>query len=232
MLIGGLQKLSLIDYPGKLACVIFSRGCNFRCSYCHNPELVKPECYCQPVSEDYLWSFLRNRQFMLDGVVVSGGEPTIHLDLPEFLEQIKTLHFAVKLDTNGSYPSRLAKIIALGLVDYIAMDVKTSLDRYEELTHTRFEVGVIEQSIELIKNSGIPHEFRTTVVKSLCGDRELENIQTLVHGCQRYRVQRARIDDQVLDPELTVDRQFSTAEISALRERWEIKSASPTALQT
>lgn len=226
MQIGGLQKFSLIDYPGKLACVVFTRGCNFRCPYCHNPELVCPESYLRPIEEEYLWKFLHARRYMLDAVVVSGGEPTVHHDLPEFLEKIKAMGFLVKLDTNGSLPQYLAEVIELRLVNFIAMDVKASLARYQELTRTPFITSAIEESIELIKNSGIPHEFRTTVVKSLCSEEELKNIYALIKGCQTYRLHRARIDEHILDPDLRKSEMISEEEFSRLCQRWEIRSAS------
>ncbi|MBZ0307981.1 MAG: anaerobic ribonucleoside-triphosphate reductase activating protein [Anaerolineae bacterium] len=230
MQIGGLQKFSLIDYPGKLACVIFTRGCNFRCPYCHNPELVCPESYLRPIEAEYLWKFLHARRYMLDAVVVSGGEPTIHHDLPEFLEKIKSMGYAIKLDTNGSLPQYLAEVMELRLVDFIAMDVKASLARYQKVTRAHFTVAAIEESIQLIKNSGIPHEFRTTVVKSLCGEEELKSIHGLIKGCQTYRLQRARIDEHILDPDLVKTELFSEEEFSMLCQRWEIRSASAKAM--
>ncbi len=227
MLIGGLRKLSLIDYPGKLSAVIFTRGCNFRCPYCHNPGLVLPECYSATISPKYVYNFLRNRQYILDCVVISGGEPTIHRNLPDFLEHIRSMPYLIKLDTNGSNPEMLGDIIGRGLIDYVAMDVKAGLQRYEELTRTRFPSRKIADSIAVIKNSGIAHEFRTTVVKSLYADSDLSAIRKLVEGCRRYRLQFARTGGTILDPQLAAGSAYSMQEMFELRDRWEINTANP-----
>ncbi|MCA9402184.1 MAG: anaerobic ribonucleoside-triphosphate reductase activating protein [Candidatus Omnitrophica bacterium] len=231
MLIGGLHKLSLIDYPGKLAAVIFTRGCNFRCPYCHNPELVIPQRYAQPLSVEYVLDYLRNRRFMLDAVVVSGGEPTIHHDLPELLSRVREFPYLIKLDTNGSNPAMLERIIRQRYVDYIAMDVKTGLAGYEKLSRTRFCVGSIRRSVDLIKNSGIAHEFRTTVVKSLNTKTDMSEISQLIDGCRRYRLQPARLDATILEPALSAAEDFSPAEFAALCDRWEINTANPEITQ-
>lgn len=227
MHIGGLQKLSLIDYPGKLAAVVFTRGCNFRCGYCHNPELVIPARYVQPVSMDYVLDFLSGRRYMLDAVVVSGGEPTIHRDLPEFLARIRVMPFLVKLDTNGSNPAMLEDLIQSRTVDYIAMDVKAGPERYDAVCRTHCCADSIRKSITLIKNSGIAHEFRTTVVKSLYAETEMSQIRRLIEGCHRYRLQNARLDDAILDPKLAAGKEFSPAEFAALRDRWETNTTNP-----
>lgn len=217
MRIGGLQKFSLIDYPGKLSCVIFTQGCNFRCRYCHNPELVIPEYYCPVIPEEDVFAFLYKRRPYLDGVVVSGGEPTIHNDLVPFLKKIKRLGYLIKLDTNGSNPSVLKQLIQLNLINFVAMDVKAPLHRYQEVTDVSFPSERIKESSDIIIDSGIQHEFRTTVVKSLCSFDDLCEIRSMLQGDQNYRIQRAKLDDKVLDKSLTSEEGYSEAECCSLK---------------
>ncbi len=218
MRIGGLQKFSLIDYPGKVACIIFTQGCNFRCRYCHNPELVIPEQFCPTIPEEVVFEFLKSRRDYLQGVVVSGGEPTIHGDLLDFLDRIKQMGYLIKLDTNGSQPYRLKLLIQLKLVNYIAMDVKAPLDRYEEIINAPFDVENIKESIKLIIDSGIRHEFRTTVVKSLCSFDDLCRIRKMIHKDPYYNLQKAISDGKNLDKNLLSREQFSDREFSLLKE--------------
>jgi pyruvate formate lyase activating enzyme len=171
MRIGGFVKQSLMDYPGKIAAVIFTQGCNFRCGYCHNPQLVLPELFLSnpEFASLNILSYLKERKSWLDGVVVSGGEPTIHKDLPLFLKEIKDMGYSVKLDTNGSNPFILEQIIKENLVDYIAMDIKTVLDSntYSKLigiSNADFIIENIIASIYLIKQSNLDYEFRTTKI--------------------------------------------------------------------
>lgn len=170
MKIAGLVKQSFIDYPDKMACVVFTLGCNFRCGYCHNPTLVLPSMFEQNkmVSEPELFDYLESRKDWLEGVVVTGGEPTIHSDLPTFLEQIKMLGYSVKLDTNGTNPAMIEKLLAAKLLDFIAMDIKSNPDAqsYSKIIGKNAETLMpsIWQSIKLIQNSGINYQFRTTFV--------------------------------------------------------------------
>ena len=159
MLIGGLQKTSLLDFPDKISAIVFTAGCNFRCGYCHNPELINS---IAPVTE--VFEFLKNRVGKLEGVVITGGEPCLQKDLPEFIKQVKSLGFAVKLDTNGSYPEMLAKV--LPDLDYVAMDIKAPLEKYSAVANWNGDVENIRKSIDMIMNSGVDYEFRTTVVAS------------------------------------------------------------------
>ena len=169
MIIKGLVKLSLIDFPPRPSAVIFTAGCNFRCPFCHNPELVLNDSKVEEISRDFVLSYLKQRSGMLDGVCVTGGEPTLHEDLPEFLRQIKGLGYEVKLDTNGTNPEMLAELIRDNLVDYLAMDLKTALGaEYQSLAQGG--AGIVEtiiRSIKLLAASGKEYEFRTTVVPSL-----------------------------------------------------------------
>jgi pyruvate formate lyase activating enzyme len=190
MKIGGLQKLSLIDYPGKVCAVVFTQGCNFRCAYCHNPELVIPELFspCIPLQDVY--SFLEDRRADLDGIVVSGGEPTIQQDLLIFIEKIKSMDYAVKLDTNGSKPELLKVFIENKMVDYIAMDVKAPFDKYGFVANCNVDIAEIERSVKLITDSQIEHEFRTTFDSSLLEPKDIEKISFLLQGKGKYSVQQ------------------------------------------
>jgi len=189
MKIGGFQKVSLLDYPGEIAAVVFCQGCNFRCPYCHNPELVNPELFAGCLSEESILSFLGNRIGKLDAVTVTGGEPTIQKALPLFLKRLKALGYLVKIDTNGSMPGMLAQLIEEKWVDYIAMDIKGPLEKYGEITGVPAATGDIAESIRLILSSGLDHEFRTTVVESLLTEDDLLAVGGLIPEARLYAIQ-------------------------------------------
>jgi pyruvate formate lyase activating enzyme len=214
MIFGGIQRVSLIDYPKTVACVLFSRGCNFRCPFCHNPHLVVPSLYRKALDAVYVDSFLEKRKKNLDGVVVSGGEPTIQEDIVYYLKKLKCSGYKVKLDTNGGRPDVLDTIATLRLVDYIAMDVKAPLDRYEKLCGVPVDVGRIKDSILLIKGSGLLHEFRTTVVKPLLDLGDLAMIRTLLGNGEPYRLLPCRTEHAMIDRTLSNHPQFSEEEIA------------------
>ncbi len=188
MKIGGLTKFTLIDYPGRVAAIVFTQGCNFRCRYCHNPELVYPHLLQTSMPEEEVMSFLRRRQGTLEGVVVTGGEPTLQADLLRFLKEIKSLGYLVKLDTNGTRPEVLAEAMKQKLVDYIAMDLKAPFDKYTQITGVDFSPAVLQQSMDLIRKSGLEYEFRTTYDKEVLTDADIAQITSYVQG-QHYRVQ-------------------------------------------
>lgn len=190
MNIGGFQKFSMIDYPGKMCAIIFTQGCNFRCGYCHNPELVKPELFETPLLEEEFFNFLEERQGRLEAVSITGGEPTLQKDLVSFIRKIKDLNFLVKLDSNGTNPEILKKIIDQKLVDYLAMDIKAPLDKYEEIVQAKINLENIQKSIRLIMNSGLDYEFRTTIVKSQLSVNDLLEIGKLIQGAQGYFLQK------------------------------------------
>lgn len=192
MIIGGLVKFSLSDYPGKASAVIFTLGCNFRCRYCHNPELVLPEQYAKKISEKEIFDFLESRRGKLDAVVITGGEPTMHVDLPEFLKKIKNLGFLVKLDTNGTRPSVIKGLIDEKLIDYVAMDIKAPFEskKYREIIKVPVDINDIENSIFIIKNSGLSYEFRTTVVKELTTFDDIREIAEQIKGADKYFLQK------------------------------------------
>lgn len=189
MKIGGLQKVSLSDYPGQVSAVLFTQGCNFRCPYCHNPELVDPGRYGETLCEKEVFEFLEQRRGKLDAVTISGGEPTLQPDLLSFAGQIRHRNFLVKVDTNGSCPDVLEKLIASGVVDYFAMDIKGPPEKYKQVTKSGVDWEKIRQSIELIKNSGIEHEFRTTVVKSLLDASDLSEIAKSIKPARLFVLQ-------------------------------------------
>ena len=188
MKLGGLVKFTLIDFPGTPAAIVFTQGCNFRCRYCHNPELVYPHLFTEPAPEEEIWSFLQRRQGTLEGVVVSGGEPTLFDDLPEFMAKIKKLGYKIKLDTNGTRPDMVAELIEKKLVDYIAMDLKAPLDKYNLITGVDFNPEILTRSMELIRNSGLEYEFRTTYDKEVLTDDDIDALKKLTHN-EHYRVQ-------------------------------------------
>lgn len=188
MKIGGLIKFTLIDYPGHVAAIVFTQGCNFRCRYCHNPELVYPHLLQDPMPEEEVMAFLRRRQGTLEGVVVTGGEPTLQPDLLRFLADIKALGYLVKLDTNGSKPEVIKAAVEQKLVDYIAMDLKAPLEKYSLITGVEHERHALQQSMDIIRQSGLPYEFRTTYDKEVLTDDDIKAVSDLVQG-QHYRVQ-------------------------------------------
>lgn len=189
MIIGGINKLSLIDYKGKLSAVIFTQGCNFRCMYCHNPELL-PCSDKSVISEQEVFDFLKSRVGKLDAVVISGGEPCLQDGLVEFIKKIKELGFLLKLDTNGSYPDKLEELLRLGLLDYIAMDIKAPLLNYEQIIQSKISSDNILRSIEFVKKSGIEYEFRTTVMRDFLDVSSLDGLSQLLSGARLYYLQK------------------------------------------
>ena len=214
MLIGGLHKLSLIDYPGKLSAVVFTRGCNFRCPYCHNPELIESNGG-DIIEEEEVLSFLDERKGKLDGVVLTGGEPALQSDIAEFLEKVKRLGFFIKLDTNGSYPERIKELIDRKLLDYIAMDIKAPLDKYNRITLTSIDTGRIVESIYLIMNSGIDYEFRTTAVRSLLSRDDFSRIGEMIKSAKLFALQEFR-PTKTLDPDFLKETSYTKRELEEI----------------
>lgn len=210
MVFGGWQKFSLIDYPGKVAAVAFTIGCNFRCPFCHNPELVTGGCPEIPATE--ILTHLRNRQGKLDGLVITGGEPLIHRELPVFLRKVRELGFKVKLDTNGTFPDRLQYLVNAALVDFIAMDIKAPEDKYRDLAGTDVDFQSIKDSIRIIESSGLPHQFRTTVPRPLLNLEDLLPIRELLDSESKFKPQPF-IRTAILDPEMPEAPQYSQAEL-------------------
>jgi pyruvate formate lyase activating enzyme len=177
MKIGAFQKLSLIDYPWKISAVIFTQGCNFRCGFCHNPQLVLPELFEEQISEETVLEFLSKRKNKIEGVVITGGEPTLHNDLPDFIKKIKEFDYPVKLDTNGSNPKMLKSLIDENILDFIAMDIKTSFEKYSQLCCVDVNEQNISDSINIIKKAPVQNQFRITLLKGIHDSSQINNIE-------------------------------------------------------
>jgi pyruvate formate lyase activating enzyme len=190
---------SMLDWPGKICTVLFLHGCNFRCPYCHNPELVNGPRIPNEVSWNRLAFFLTQRKGWIDGVSISGGEPTLHPELPELCRKIKSIGMLVKLDTNGSRPRVLKEMLSHGLIDHISMDIKTSLTRYPEVVRRPVDMESIMESIEIVRGCGIEHEFRCTVVPGLVKYRDLESIAAMLEGAEALVLQQFR-PEKTLEP--------------------------------
>ncbi|MDD2753385.1 MAG: anaerobic ribonucleoside-triphosphate reductase activating protein [Candidatus Portnoybacteria bacterium] len=222
MVFGGIQKLTLIDYPGKVAATVFTVGCNFLCPYCHNPELVDPaKISRQPkVAEKEILEFLATRQGLLEGVCITGGEPTLFSDLPEFVKKIKEMGFLVKLDTNGSSPQALEKLLAKKLIDFIAMDIKAPLEKYKKVAGDKVILENIQRSTELVR-SAPDYEFRTTVLPSLHSKKDILSIGRWLQGAKKYYLQQFK-PTKTLDSAYIDEKPFEWEKIAELRGLLEI----------
>ncbi len=190
MRLQGLQKLTLLDFPEHTACTVFTAGCNFRCPFCHNASLVVDISKEASITEEEFFAFLQKRVGILDGVCITGGEPLLHQDIDLFIQKIKEMGFAVKLDTNGSFPNRLIALLEKGLVDYVAMDIKNSREAYAFTAGTdAFNIEAIEKSVAYLKEGHVPYEFRTTVVKHYHSRENFEEIGKWLVGTERYFLQ-------------------------------------------
>lgn len=217
MQVCGLQKSTVIDYPGRPAATVFLCGCNLRCPWCYSRELVLPsEIEKQPkISQDEFFNFLKERQGFLEGVVICGGEPTINQDLPDFIKKIKDLGFLVKLDTNGSNPQMLENLLDEKLVDYVALDVKLPKEKYREIL--KIDPAEIEKSIRLLKKSWVEHEFRTTVVPNVHTKEDIVKIAQWLTPARRYYLQNFR-PEKTVDPEFNRIKAFSDEELAEMQE--------------
>lgn len=213
MRIHGLQKLTLLDFPGHTACTVFTGACNFRCPFCHNASLVLHPDALPSMPEAELFAFLEKRKRLLDGVAVTGGEPTLQPDLPDFLRRIRELGYAVKLDTNGGRPEALKHILEEGLADYVAMDIKSSPEHYEAAAGVTGILDAVKESAELLRLSGIPHEFRTTAVRNLHTVDDFRSIGKWLAGEARYYIQSYADSGDILAPGMEA---FSNAELHEL----------------
>ena len=205
MIIAGLQKLSLVDYPGVVCAVIFTQGCNFRCGYCQNPDLI-PSLSSQPQSvcdEQEVFSFLNKRKGMIEGLVITGGEPTLQKDLLDFIRKVKELGLKVKLDTNGANPDLLEKLLKEDIIDYAAVDIKTSSSKYVLVSDDEGVAARLTRTIHLLMLAQIPYEFRTTCVPGVVDAQDFEEIGEIVKGAACYYLQQFRAD-------ITLDKKFQT----------------------
>lgn len=190
MNIQGLQNLTLLDYPGSVACTVFTGGCNFRCPFCHNASLVLAPDAESPMKTDDFFSFLKKRQGILDGVCITGGEPLLQNDLFDFISEIKELGYKVKLDTNGSFPDKLLTLIQSGKLDYVAMDIKNSPESYAKTAGVKnINIDAIKESVTLLMKSSLPFEFRTTLVHGFHTDSDMEAIGLWLRGEENYFLQ-------------------------------------------
>lgn len=212
MKIGGLNKLTTQDFPEHLACIIFTKGCNFNCSYCYNRDLVDNKA--ETIDEDYVMAYLYKRRKILDGVVISGGEPTIWDDLIPFIKKIKEFKLDIKLDTNGYNPAMLKEILDNNLVDYIAMDIKAIPDKYMKVINKKIDFNKILESIDLIKKSNIKYEFRTTIMKDVHDKNDIIKILKLIGDSKLY-LQNFQCTDVVKDKNI---KSFSRDELLKLKE--------------
>lgn len=201
--IGGLQKTTFIDFPGRIAATVFLMDCNFKCPWCYSSELVLPEkIKSQPeISEKDFFKFLRSRRELLEGVVICGGEPTVNQDLPDFIKKIRKMGFSIKLDTNGSNPQMLKNLIDEKLIDYVAMDIKGPKEKYSEFTGKKADIKKIQKSIDILKGGKVDYEFRSTIVPSLHTKEDIINMAKWIKGAKRYYLQNFR-------PEKTIDYSF------------------------
>ena len=216
MIIKGLQKTTLLDFPGRVACTVFTGGCNFRCPFCHNASLVLSHTEMPDVSEEEFFDFLSKRRGILDGVCVTGGEPLLQKDIIPFLTRIHELGFKVKLDTNGSFPKKLREIVELSLVDYIAMDIKNCREKYEVTSGAPALTEKALESISYIMSCGVPYEFRTTVVKELHTPEDILNIAQSIEGAERYFLQMFEDSDEVIESGFSAHDQATILEMLEL----------------
>jgi len=190
MIIKGLQKLSLIDYEPYTCCVIFTAGCNFRCVFCHNKDLVLNPDKLDTIPNEEFYAFLEQRKKWLDGVCISGGEPTLHKDLPDHIARMKSLGYKVKLDSNGTNPDMVEALIDANLIDYIAMDIKETPEKYEQIVQVSTDLEKIKRSVNLLMQNRVPYEFRMTMVPTIVKHEDIEQIGQWLTGAHKFYVQQ------------------------------------------
>ena len=222
MKIGGLQKVSLIDYPGLICAIIFLQGCNFKCSYCHNPELVDPQLFHPCIKENDVLEFLNTRKGKLDAVTITGGEPTLQDDLAPFIKKIKKMKFAVKLDTNGSQPQVIKTLLDEKLLDFIAMDIKAPLEKYKNVVKVPVNADSIKESIKLILKEKIPYEFRTTILQSQLEEKDILQIAKLISGAKSYVLQKF-VPVKVLDKKFLKEKSYPDEKFQKIKKHLENK---------
>lgn len=200
MNIQGLQKLTLLDYPEHVACTVFTGGCNFRCPFCHNAPLVTHNFGSSKLSENEIIDFLKKRTGILDGVCITGGEPLLNADIAEFIKKIKSLGYRVKLDTNGSFPERLSELVCGGIVDYVAMDIKNTPEKYGiTVGKNDFDISSVQKSVEILKEGKVPYEFRTTVTLEYHTKDDIESIARWLSGAKKYFLQNFVDSGELID---------------------------------
>lgn len=213
MEIRGLQKTSVLDFPDQICCIIFTPYCSFKCPFCYNKYLVQTPEKLDKIDDVDFFSFLDERKHLIDGVCISGGEPTLQKDLPVFISKIKKIGLLVKLDTNGSNPDMLKQLLIGKLVDYVAMDIKAPFDKYSQVAGVRVDIDKIKESVKIIRNSNVDYEFRSTVVKGLLSYDDLLSIANDLKGSKRFYLQKFQPLDSVIDKKLDEDNCFSDDEM-------------------
>lgn len=218
MIFKGIQKTSLIDYPGNISTVLFVGGCNMRCPFCQNPDLVLRPKELPDISEEYILSFLKERRQWLDGVCITGGEPLLYEDMLDFIKKVKQLNLRVKLDTNGLNPKLLRKIIDEKIVDYIAMDIKSHIDHYDEASGIKVDINKIKESVELIKNSRIEYEFRSTIVPDFFNEEIVVNIGKWLRDSKKYALQQFRSSVSLVDKSFEGKKPYDKKNLERFKE--------------
>ena len=213
--IGGLQKTSLLDFPNKVSAIVFTQGCNFNCGYCHNPLLLKNQSK-NDITVDVFFDFLNKRKGKLDGVVITGGEPTLQIDLKLFIQKIKEIGFLVKLDTNGTNPDILQDLLADNLIDYAAMDIKAPLEKYSTVVNRNVKTEDIKKSVNLLLNSSIEYEFRTTILPSLISIQDFNDIGRLIQGAQKYYLQKFEVQSEINDSSWVNEKNYNDEQFSQI----------------
>ena len=210
MTVKGLQKLTLLDYPGELAAIVFTGGCNFRCPFCHNGTLVLGTA--PDIDTEWVFAFLESRKTKLGAVVISGGEPTLYHDLADFIRRVRSLGYKIKLDTNGTNPEMLISLVAEGLVDYVAMDIKNSPDSYDATAGCKVDIEKIQKSVDFLLSGTVDYEFRTTLVRQLHTHENMKKIGEWIKGAKRYFLQSYKHTDDVISAGLDAHTTKTVAE--------------------
>jgi len=214
MKIGGLQKTSLLDYPDTLSAIIWTAGCNFRCPFCYNKQLVLGKT--EIISEETILSFLEKRRDVLEGLSISGGEPLLQEDIVDFTEKVKKLNYLIKIDTNGAFPEKLKELIDKKLVDYVSMDVKAPKEKYDQLVGVKTDISKIEQSIDLIKNEAPDYEFKTTIVPGMLDKKDIVEIAKWLEGSKQFYLQQFKSDSPLVSSKLNDIVPYSKEKLSEM----------------
>ena len=219
MRIHGFQKMTLLDFSGRVACTVFTAGCNFRCPFCHNASLVT-HIDGQEIAEEEIFSYLNKRKGLLDGVCITGGEPLLQADIANFIRRVKEMGFAVKLDTNGSFPERLKALIDEGLLDYVAMDIKNSKEKYDLTCGKSVDITAIERSVELLKAGSVDYEFRTTLVKELHTEEDICAMAKWLSGTRYWYLQGFVDSGDLIEKGLSAHSAEWTENAQSLARQW------------
>jgi len=214
MKIGGLQKTSLLDYPDTLSAIIWTAGCNFRCPFCYNKNLVFGKTEIIP--EETILSFIEKRRDLLEGLSISGGEPLLQEDIVDFIEKVKKFNYLIKIDTNGAFPEKLKELIDKKLVDYVSMDVKAPKEKYPQLAGVKIDISKIKQSVDLIKNEAPDYEFKTTIVPGLLDKKDIVEIAKWLEGSKQFYLQQFKSDSPLLSSKLNDIVPYSEEKLSEM----------------